>query len=280
MTTGRFILPTLAPLPLPDPANWRDNSAFQAAADSDLTTFENGVKALDTFVTQAGSENGHGQLANLRLADQIAAGATDLAALMKEQAADSVDAELSYVLNQEASALYWADKAVQLPVPPVFAFDLFDLVASPDSSGLLSLTLPGETPPPTGGGSSTPPFIFIPPAAGSSQVPAYLSQGLATVAGVVGTLIFVVDAFLVFNYLTSYNFAAALAAYDAVTKAWAATDPIGFAIWKDNQMVATLKAQQLTGVGGNATYLQIQQQIDRINASLAVLHKLQYYGGK
>lgn len=277
--TGRFLVQGLDPLPLPDPSAWNDSQVFQSSTAADLAALDGGLAQLDAHLADASAGSASAAAANVNLADDITAGAAELGTLIQEQSADSVDSLLTDALAREAAADANAQDVAAMALPPDFTFDVFDLVAPPSASGLASLPLPGQTGTPPGSSPGAPPLIFITPAAGASQVPAYLSQGLATVAGVVGTLVLVADAFLVFKYLTSENFSAALAAYDAATKKWAASDPIGFAIWYDNQQVAKLKAQQQTGVGGNAAYLQIQVQIDRLGAALDKLHQFQYYGG-
>lgn len=272
-------LPDLSPLPAPPVPDAADGGHFRAFFAADFTSLDTALAPLDSHLADAAAGSKAGQVANAALALDIASGASELLAMIADVRAVDLSGGIAAALAREAAAENLSGDAAALSLPPDFSFDVFDLGAPPSASGLASLPLPGQTPPPTTGGGSTPPFIFVPITAAQNQIPSFLAQGSVTLAGVVGTLFFVADAFLVFNYLTSYNFAAALAAYDAATKAWALADPIGFGIWQLQGLIAPLQAAQLSGVGGNAAYQQRAELITRYQDEISTLRKVQYTKG-
>jgi len=131
----------------------------------------------------------------------------------------------------------------------------------------------------SGGGGAT--VIFIPattmPTTSSALLPGAVG---ATVAGILGVVIPVAEAFLLFNALFGSSWAAQMAQFTAEELALYQKNPLGFTLYWLNQQIAAMQ-QQLAGglVPGQAQQQQVKNAIARLQQEAITIQTLQLVPG-
>jgi len=249
----------------PQPSNSAD---CQALAAAHLDGLDAAADDLGGGIVSAGAALFDGEAALSSIGDALATSASVAASLEDASleldpspyvdAANSLMDALGSDLNDATSSMADVD------------FTPFDPGAGPVWAG--GTQIPTYTPPAAGGGTSVP-KIFIPIMI-TQNSQAFAGVASTIVGGVLGTLVAVGLAFYFFNSLFSVNFDAEVAQWGEAMKAWANTDPVGYAIWQTQQDIASLKADLPTV--GAYEHAQIMAQITKLQKQLAALEQMKY----
>ena len=125
--------------------------------------------------------------------------------------------------------------------------------------------------------SYSPPYIWIPPVQATSGANAYAAGSLA-VGGVVGVIVPIVDAFLVFNSIVSFLDASYNFELEQLG-AWCKADPLDCGKLSLQEQINTLTQQLNQGTIPQGERDMVEANLAKLQKALDVLNQMAYVGG-